>query len=67
MRRQAKKKYFEERFFDNKGDTRATWQVINELMGNQKNSQSPCIDINGSSVSDKNIVANHFGQFLFSN
>ncbi|KAK2712246.1 hypothetical protein QYM36_011062 [Artemia franciscana] len=33
MRRQAKKKYFEERFSDDKGDTRATWQVINEFMG----------------------------------
>ena len=29
----------------------------------KKNSQSPCIDINGSSVNGKNIVANHFGQF----
>lgn len=63
MRRQAKKKYFEEKFSDSKGDTKATWQVINEFMGNQKSSQSPCIDINGSYVSDKNVVANHFGQF----
>jgi hypothetical protein len=63
MRRQAKKKYYENYLSDHKGDTKATWPVINEFQGIQKSRQSPCNGINESSVSDRIVTQNYFGQF----
>ena len=33
-------------------------------MGKENRGQSLCIDINGCSVSDRNVVTNHFRQYI---
>ena len=63
--RAAKKLYFQRKFQENTGNSKKTWDTLNEALGKSKKAQSvDKININGVSSSDPKEIANHFNRFF---
>jgi hypothetical protein len=63
--RAAKKLYFQHKFQENTGNSKKTWDTLNEALGKEKKNQSvDKININGVSSSDPKEIANHFNRFF---
>ena len=64
--RQAKSKFYYDKFNNIKNNAKKTWQCINRLLGKNKN-KSTCIEsvkLNGETVTDKEVIANAFNEFF---
>ncbi len=63
--RAAKKLYFQRKFKENTGNSKKTWDTLNEALGKEKKNQYvDKININGVSSSDPKEIANHFNRFF---
>ena len=64
---QAKETYFKNTLYENKGNPKKTWKIINELTSkNRKATQVTEIDLNGDLINDPNKIADAFNEH-FSN
>jgi hypothetical protein len=63
----AKENYFTRAFFENKCNSKKTWNIINDLTSkNRKSSHIHEVDLNGNLINDSNKIADAFNQH-FSN
>ena len=63
----AKENYFKRAFFENKCNSKKTWNIINDLTSkNRKSSHIHEVDLNGNLINDSNKIADAFNEH-FSN
>jgi hypothetical protein len=62
----AKKNHYTKRFDEAKGNSKKTWQILNEIRGKSKAHTKPSFKIDGKLVEDRRAIANGFNSFFTS-
>lgn len=62
----AKKLYYSEKFDRAYGNSKKTWEIINELRGKQNSKIKPSFQINGTLIKDRRTIANEFNKYFAS-
>ena len=62
----SKKNYYSRKFEKIKGNSKKTWELINELRGKSKTNIKASFMIDGKLVADKREIANEFNMFFSS-
>ena len=62
----AKLKYYHNKFDLNKGSSKKTWQIINELRGKSKQSIKDCFIIDSEKVLCRRLIASKFNSYFVS-
>ena len=61
-----KNKYYCTKIIDHKGDSKKTWEVINELRGKCKKTIKPQFCVNGVRITERRLIANKFNEYFAS-
>ena len=61
-----KNKYYCTKITDHKGDSKKTWEVINELRGKCKKTIKPQFCVNGVRITERRLIANKFNEYFAS-
>ena len=56
--------FFLNRFDDLKEDLKGTWKLVNSILGKSKKSQNINLDIDGQTITDAQVTANHFNSYF---
>lgn len=64
--RAAKQQYYTQRLSRQAGDTKKTWQTINNLLGRKRPTLPTCFDFDGNSVTGNLNLAQHFNDYFSS-
>ena len=66
--RDAKRKYFNDKFSSNYGDSKSTWRIVNHLVNSKSKQNSDIIvkDSSGNLIGDPKIVAGEFNSYFSS-
>ena len=62
----AKNKFYSDRFDQCKGNSKKTWELINELRGKSKTKSKPSFLINGTLVKERRVIADEFNKYFTS-
>ena len=62
----AKKNHYVKKFDEAQGNSKKTWQIINEIRGKTKSNIKPSFKIDGKLVEDRRAIANGFNSFFTS-
>ena len=62
----AKRKYTGGKINECKGDSKKTWQIINELRGKKRREIKPIFVINNERVTNRRVIANEFNKYFAS-
>ena len=62
----AKKSLYVKKFDEAQGNSKKTWQIINEIRGKCKSDTKPSFKIDGKLVEDRRAIANGFNSFFTS-
>ena len=62
----AKRKHYLNKFEQNRGNKKKTWEIINELRGKTKNSTASSICIDNIRITSRRIIANKFNDYFVS-
>ena len=62
----AKRKYHNGKIIDCAGDSKKTWQIINELRGKKKREIKPNFLIDNERVTSRRVIANEFNKYFAS-
>ena len=60
----ARKKYYSEKFERSKGNKKKTWQVINEIRGKEKLMMKPSFLIDNEQIFTRRIIADKFNKYF---
>ena len=60
----AKSKYYIDKFEKNKGNKKKTWQIINELRGKEKHKMKSSFIINNERIFTRRIIADNFNKYF---
>lgn len=65
LRRSCIREYYGEKFKENKGNTKTTWNIINEIVNKKKETEIPAsLIFDGKFVDGNEEVANFFGEYF---
>ena len=64
LRRKKKKAYFTNVFEESKGNPKATWQVVNDLLKGPMKPSEPKIVLNNRTLEETEEICNAFGQYF---
>ena len=62
----AKKRYYFNKFEENRGNKKKTWEIINKLRGKSKNTMASSIRIDNNRITSRRIIANKFNSYFVS-
>ena len=62
----AKKKYYLNKFEENRGNKKKTWEIINKLRGKTKNTVTSSIYIDNNRITSRRVIANKFNSYFVS-
>ena len=62
----TKNKFYCNKFVDCKGDSKKTWQIINQVRGKSKKSIKPLFNIDNKRITDRRAIANAFNEYFTS-
>ena len=62
----AKKLYYSKKFDQANGNSKKTWEIINELRGKEKSKNKSSFIVNGEIIKDRRTIANEFNQYFVS-
>ena len=64
MVREAKRQYYSNGINENIGNSKITWKLLEDLIGNCTSASIPCLEINGVLVKDFKEIADGFNNFF---
>jgi hypothetical protein len=62
----AKSKYYGNKFSEHQGNSKKTWELINNIRGKQKRQIKPLFVIDNKKISNRRIIANEFNKYFVS-
>jgi len=62
--RKAKAEYYKNKFEQSSGDSKKTWNIINNILSRSKNNRPLSMMINGHESSDSTEIANSFNSYF---
>ena len=62
----AKSNYYSNKFEAANGNTKKTWEIINELRGKKKGSLKPSFIVDDKLIKDRRVIANEFNKYFTS-
>ena len=65
-RKDVQRNYFTGKFLENQGNSKKTWQLINNIRGKQKRHIKPLFTIDNEKVTNRRVIANEFNKYFVS-
>ena len=62
----TKNQFYCNKFVECKGDSKKTWQIINQVRGKSKRSIKPLFNIDNKRITDRRMIANAFNEYFTS-